>query len=95
MLRTLWYITVLINASSLTEVTSDNDKDMFYENLEKLFERLPKYNRKVMLGAFNAKIGREEKYRPTIGKYSLNEITNNNMSSLGYPNLARSKSKCR
>jgi len=69
---------VLINVYAPTGVANDNDKDTFYEKLERLFGRLPKYNNKIVLGDFNAKVGREEKYRPTIGKYSLHAITNNN-----------------
>jgi len=43
-----------------------------------LLDRLPKYNTKIVLGDFNTKTGREGKYRPTVGKYSLHEKTNNN-----------------
>jgi len=59
-------------------VANDNDKDTLYEELERLFDRLPKYNTKIVLGDFNPKVEREEKCRPTIGKYSLHEITNSN-----------------
>ena len=59
-------------------MADDNDKDTFYDELERLFDRLPKYNSKIVLGDFNAKVGREEKYRPTIGKSSPHEITNKN-----------------
>jgi len=52
--------------------------DIFYDELERLFNRLPKYNSKIVLGDFNAKVGREEKYRRTISKYSLHEKTSNN-----------------
>jgi len=41
-------------------VATDNDKDIFYDELERLFDRMPKYNSKIVLGALNAKIGREE-----------------------------------
>jgi len=41
---------------------------IFYDELGRLFDRLPKYNSKIVLDDFNAKVGRVEKYRPTIGK---------------------------
>jgi len=59
-------------------VATDNDKDIFYDELERLFDRLPKYNSKIVFCDFNAKLGTEEKYRPTTGKYSLHEKANNN-----------------
>jgi len=63
-------------------VANDSDKDIFKDELERLIDRLPKYNSKIVLGDFNANVGREEKYRPTIGKYSLPEITKNNGEKL-------------
>jgi hypothetical protein len=43
-----------------------------------LFDRIMKYHTKLVLGDFNAKVGREQKIRPTIGKESLHKISNNN-----------------
>jgi hypothetical protein len=33
---------------------------------------------KIMLGDFNAKVGREDIFKPTIGNESLHEISNDN-----------------
>jgi exonuclease III len=35
-------------------------KDNFYEELERVFDKFPKYHRKTLLGDFNAKVGRED-----------------------------------
>jgi len=39
-------------------VAIDNDKDIFYNEIEKLFDRLPKYNLKIVLSDLQCK-GRE------------------------------------
>jgi hypothetical protein len=33
---------------------------------------------KILLGDFNAKVGREDNFKPTIGNESLHEISNDN-----------------
>jgi hypothetical protein len=53
-------------------------KDSFYEKLESLFDEFPKYHMKILLGDFNAKVGREDIFKPTIGNESLYEISINN-----------------
>jgi hypothetical protein len=41
-------------------------KDMFYEELEQVFDKFPKYHMKILLGDFKAKVGREDIFSPTI-----------------------------
>jgi hypothetical protein len=35
-------------------------KGSFYEELERVFDKLPKYHMKILLEDFNAKVGRED-----------------------------------
>jgi exonuclease III len=53
-------------------------KDSFYEELEHVFDKCPKYHMKILLGDFNAKVGRKDIFNPTIGNESLHEIRNDN-----------------
>jgi exonuclease III len=53
-------------------------KDSFYEELEHAFHQFPKCHMKILLGDFNAKVGREDIFKPTIGNESLHEISNDN-----------------
>jgi hypothetical protein len=53
-------------------------KDSFYEELERIFNKFPKYHMNILLGDLNAKVGREDIFKPTIGKESLHEISNDN-----------------
>jgi endonuclease/exonuclease/phosphatase family metal-dependent hydrolase len=51
-------------------------QDSFYDELERVFDKFPKYHMKILLGNFNAKVGREDIFKPTLG--SLHEISNDN-----------------
>jgi hypothetical protein len=53
-------------------------KDSFYEELERVFDKFPKYDMKILLGDLNAKVGREDIFKLTIGNESLDKISNVN-----------------
>jgi exonuclease III len=61
-----------------TEGKRDSTKYSFYEELERVFDKFQKYRRKNLLGDFNAKIGREDVFKPTVGNENLHEISNDN-----------------
>ena len=54
----------------------------FYEKLQAVYNQAPERDVKILLGDFNAKVGREMIYRPTIGMHSLHETSNENGSNL-------------
>lgn len=68
----------IINAHAPTEEKSEEEKDEFYQNLMRIFDHIPSNDIKMMLGDFNAKIGKELQYMGTIGKHSLHATTNDN-----------------
>jgi hypothetical protein len=53
-------------------------RDIFNEELELVSDKFPKYRMKMMLGDFSARVGREEIFKRTTGKYSFHEILNVN-----------------
>jgi len=72
---------VLINAHAPTEDKNEEEKERFYATLADTFS-MSKSDIKLVLGDFNAKIGREECYKSTIGNYSLHSSTNDNGTKL-------------
>jgi len=56
----------------------DDSKDSFYKELEQVFYHFPKYHVKILLGDFNAKVGREVIFKPTIGNVGLHQDSNDN-----------------
>jgi hypothetical protein len=50
-----------------SEEKSDESKDSFYEELEQVFYYFPKYHMKILLGDFNAKVGREKASNRQLG----------------------------
>jgi hypothetical protein len=78
LLRGHWSNISVLNVHALTEEKSDDSKDRFYEELEQVFDHFPKYHMKILLADFNAKLGREDIFKPTIGNESLHEDSNDN-----------------
>jgi exonuclease III len=66
-LRGRWRHIIVLNVHPPTEDKTDDVKDSFYEELERVFDKFPKYHMKIILGDFNAKVGREDIFKPTIG----------------------------
>jgi hypothetical protein len=53
-------------------------EDSFYEEVERVFDKFYKYHVKIMLGDFNAKVGREDIFKWTIGNKNFHEIITDN-----------------
>jgi exonuclease III len=77
-LRGRWCNIVVLNVHAPTEEKSDDSKDSFYEELEQVFDHFLKCHMKILLGDFNAKLGREDTFKPMIGNESLHEDSNDN-----------------
>jgi hypothetical protein len=69
---------IVLNVHAPTEDKTDDMKDMFYEELEHVFHKFPKYHMKILLGYFFAKVGREDIFKTTIGNECLHKIRSDN-----------------
>jgi exonuclease III len=76
--RGRWGDIIILNVHAPAEDKTDDMKDRFYEELEHVFDKFPKYHTKIVLGDFNATISREDIFKPTISNESLHEFSNNN-----------------
>jgi hypothetical protein len=61
-----------------SEEKSNDSKDSLYEKLRKDFNKFPKYYMKILLGDFNAKLGRDDIFKPTSGNESVHHDYNDN-----------------
>jgi hypothetical protein len=53
-------------------------KDSLYKELERVFDKFPKYHMKILLGDFSVKVGMRDIFKPTIWYKSLHRISNDN-----------------
>jgi exonuclease III len=77
-LRGRWCNIIVLNVHAPCEDTSDDVKDSFYEELGRVFDQFPTYDMKILLGDFNAKVDKEDIFKPTIGNESSHETSNDN-----------------
>jgi hypothetical protein len=87
-LRDHWCDIVLI-VHAPTKNKIDDVKDSFYEELEHVFDKLPEYHTKILVGDFSAKVGREDIFKSTVGNERLHEISNDD--GVGAVNFATSR----
>jgi hypothetical protein len=73
-LRGCWY-DIVQNVHAPTEDQSDDTKVSFCEELGRVFSQFLKYHMK-MFGDFNAQVGREDIFKPTVRNEHLYEIDN-------------------
>jgi hypothetical protein len=73
-----WCDIIVLNVHAQTEGKDDDIKDSYYEELEQVFDQFPRYHMKILVGDFNAKLGREDIFKPIIGNESLYEASNDN-----------------
>lgn len=67
-----------LNGHAPTEEKTPEEKDEFYENLEQILNEIPRNRIRIVLGDFNAKLGKENIFRTTIGNHSMHDITSEN-----------------
>jgi len=53
-----WCNIIVLNVHAPIEEKSDDSKHSVYEELEQVYDHFPKYYLKIVLGDFNAKVGR-------------------------------------
>lgn len=68
----------IINVHAPTEGSPAIVKDNFYEEVELAIQSVKNCICKIIIGDFNAKVGRELYWRATIGKHSLHRVSNDN-----------------
>jgi hypothetical protein len=76
--RGRWCNIIVLNVNAPTDDKIDDMKDRFYEELEEVFDKFPRYHMKIVLH-LNAKVGTEDIFKPTIGNESLHETNNDNV----------------
>jgi len=65
---------IVLNVCAPTVDESDNIEDSFCKEIEHVFNQFLWYHMEILLGFFNAEVGREDIFKPMIRNESLHEI---------------------
>jgi exonuclease III len=68
---------ILISVHAPAEETEELEKEAFYHKVVEVYDSNPSNDIKIVLGDWNAKVGRKEIYKGLIGKHSMHLNTNN------------------
>jgi hypothetical protein len=73
-LRGRWCNIIVLNVHAPCEDKGDDVKDSFCEELGRVFDQFPRHDMKILLGDFNAEVGRKDIFKSTIGNDSLMKL---------------------
>jgi hypothetical protein len=73
-----WCHVIVLNIDVPTEDKTNDMKGSLYEELNCMFDKFPKYYTKMLLGDFNAKVGREDIFKPPTENENIHVISNDN-----------------
>ena len=74
-----WFNITIIAVHAPTNVSDDLVKDSWYAELEGTLDKVPRHDLLVLLGDFNAKLGKEvDAFGPAIGRHSLHDLSTDN-----------------
>jgi endonuclease/exonuclease/phosphatase family metal-dependent hydrolase len=71
-------ISVICCHAPTEEEKDEVNKDIFYDNLSNLYDSCPSQDAKIVIGDFNAQIGKEGIFGETTGCHTYHEKTNDN-----------------
>jgi endonuclease/exonuclease/phosphatase family metal-dependent hydrolase len=77
-IKTKFQNIIFINVHAPTEEKEQLEKEAFYQTVEEVYDSCPSNHLKILLGDWNAKVGREEIYQGLTGRHSMHLNTNNN-----------------
>lgn len=70
--------TGIVNCYAPTKTADCELKDLFYDDLDRVLDNIPRESIKIVVGDFNAQVGRENIFKLIVGKESLHQESNNN-----------------
>jgi hypothetical protein len=76
--KSRYFNTCFIRVHAPTEEAEEEMQDRFYEKLVDVYDRAAEYDVNILVGNMNAKVGKDNIYRPTTGKESIHDVSNNN-----------------
>jgi hypothetical protein len=77
-LRDRWFNIIVLNLHATSKEKNGEQKTDIYEELEQVFYHSLKCHTNILLEDFNAKLGRQNIFKPTIGNESLHQESNDN-----------------
>jgi hypothetical protein len=80
---------IVLSIHAPTDDKTDDLKDSFYEELERVVDKFPKCHMKFLLGDFSAEVGREVIYKPMNGNENSYEIGNDKLRHIQKISLSR------